>query len=154
MMQIFDILTQARVAIGVHAASKKAVLEELARLVASDTPELTPAQAFDGLVFRERLGSTGLGNGIAIPHGRIKHLSTTVGAFLRTESAIDFDTIDGYPVDLFFALFVPQEATEEHLTMLAGLAEAFSDEELVAKLRTLATTQEIHAQLVVSQARQ
>ncbi len=153
-MQILDILTQARVAIDVHAASKKAVLEELARLVASDTHELTPAQAFDGLVFRERLGSTGLGNGIAIPHGRIKHLSTTVGAFLRTESAIDFDTIDGDPVDLFFALFVPQEATEEHLTMLASLAEALSDEELVAKLRMLATTQEIHAQLVESQARE
>ena len=153
-MQILDILTQARVAIDVHATSKKAVLEELARLVASDTSELTPAQAFDGLVFRERLGSTGLGNGIAIPHGRIKHLSTTVGAFLRTESAIDFDTTDGHPVDLFFALFVPQEVTEEHLTMLASLAEAFSDGELVAKLRMLTTTQEMHAQLVESQAKE
>ena len=153
-MQILDILTQARVAIDVHAASKKAVLEELARLVASDTSELTPAQAFDGLVFRERLGSTGLGNGIAIPHGRIKHLPTTVGAFLRTESAIDFDTTDGHPVDLFFALFVPQEATEEHLTMLASLAEAFSDDGLVAKLRILTTTQEIHARLVESQAKE
>jgi len=149
-MRIVDILTQTRVAINVNAASKKAVLEELARLVASDTPELTPAQAFDGLVFRERLGSTGLGNGIAIPHGRIAHLTATVGAFLRTESAIDFDAIDGNPVDLFFALFVPHEATEEHLAMLAGLAEAFSDEKLVAKLRVSSTTQDIHSMLVES----
>lgn len=147
-MQILDILPVERVAIDVNAASKKGVLEELARLVARDIPELTPAQAFDGLVSRERLGSTGLGNGIAIPHGRIKHLSTTVGAFLRTESALDFDAVDGKPVDLFFALFVPHEATDEHLAMLASLAEAFSNEELVGKLRVQATTQNIHALLV------
>lgn len=149
-MRITDILPQTRVAINVNAASKKAVLEELARLVASDTPDLTPAQAFDGLVYRERLGSTGLGNGIAIPHGRIEHLSATVGAFLRTESAIDFDAVDGKPVDLFFALFVPQEATDEHLAMLASLAEAFSNDELVGKLRMLTTAQNIHSLLVNS----
>ena len=149
-MQILDILSVERVAIDVHAASKKGALEELARLVARDTPELTPAQAFDGLVSRERLGSTGLGNGIAIPHGRIKHLSSTVGAFMRTASALDFDAVDGKPVDLFFALFVPQEATGEHLAMLASLAEAFSNEELVGTLRTLTTTQNIHALLVNS----
>ena len=84
-MQIRDILSVERVAIGVDATSKKAVLEELARLVTLGLPDLTPVQAFDGLVSRERLGSTGLGNGIAIPHGRIKHLSTAIGAFLRTE---------------------------------------------------------------------
>ena len=149
-MQILDILSAERVAIDVNAASKKAVLEELARLVGSDIPDLTPAQAFDGLVSRERLGSTGLGNGIAIPHGRIKHLSNTVGAFLRTESALDFDAVDGEPVDLFFALFVPQEATDEHLAILADLAKAFSNEELVGKLRMLTTTQNIYSLLVNS----
>ncbi len=149
-MQILDILSIERVAIDIKAASKKAVLEELARLVSREIPELTPAQAFDGLVSRERLGSTGLGNGIAIPHGRIKHLSTATGAFLRTESGLDFDAVDGKPVDLFFALFVPQEATDEHLAMLASLAEAFSNEDLVAKLRTLTTTQQIHSLLVNS----
>lgn len=149
-MQILDILSAERVAIDVNAASKKAVLEELARLVGSDIPDLTPAQAFDGLVSRERLGSTGLGNGIAIPHGRIKHLSNTVGAFLRTESALDFDAVDGESVDLFFALFVPQEATDEHLAILADLAKAFSNEELVGKLRMLTTTQNIYSLLVNS----
>jgi PTS system nitrogen regulatory IIA component len=149
-MRIVDILLPTCVAINVNAASKKAVLEALARLVAGDTPDLTPAQAFDGLVLRERLGSTGLGNGIAIPHGRIEHLSGTVGAFLKTASPVDFDAIDGEPVDLFFALFVPQQATEEHLAILASLAEAFSDDELISKLRTLATPQNIHSLLVSS----
>ena len=149
-MGVVDILTPARVAIDVHAASKKAVLEELARLVASDTPELTPAQAFDGLIVRERLGSTGLGHGIAIPHGRIEHLSGMGGAFLRTDSAIDFDAIDGEPVDLFFALFVPVDTTDVHLAMLANLAASFSDTNLVASLRELASTQRVHALLVDS----
>jgi nitrogen PTS system EIIA component len=147
-MAVADILTPARVAIGVHATSKKAVLEELARLVASGARELTPAQAFDGLIVRERLGSTGLGNGIAIPHGRIEHLSAMVGAFLRTENPIDFDAIDGEPVDLFFALVVPVDTTEEHLAMLADLAASFSDEELVGKLRELASTTKVHSLLI------
>ena len=126
------------------------MLEELARLVTIGLPDLTPVQAFDGLVSRERLGSTGLGNGIAIPHGRIKHLSTAIGAFLRTESALDFDAIDGQPVDLFFALFVPQEATDTHLTMLASLAKTFSNEILVGRLRMLTTTQTVHSLLVTA----
>ena len=149
-MQIRDILSVERVAIGVDATSKKAVLVELARLVTIGLPDLTPVQAFDGLVSRERLGSTGLGNGIAIPHGRIKHLSTAIGAFLRTESALDFDAIDGQPVDLFFALFVPQEATDTHLTMLASLAKTFSNEILVGRLRMLTTTQTVHSLLVTA----
>lgn len=151
-MEIVDILTPARIAIGVQAASKKAVLEELARLVAGDTPELTPAQAFDGLILRERLGSTGLGKGIAIPHGRIEHLNGMVGAFLRTTSAIDFDAIDGEPVDLYFALFVPKDTTQEHLTMLANLAEAFTNDQLVSKLRALTSAETIHALLAESSA--
>ncbi|HCU90506.1 MAG TPA: PTS sugar transporter subunit IIA [Gammaproteobacteria bacterium] len=149
-MQIHDILSVERVAIGVDAASKKAVLEELARLVTFRSPDLTPVQAFDGLISRERLGSTGIGNGLAIPHGRIKHLTTAIGAFLRTESALDFDAIDGQPVDLFFALFVPEEATDTHLTMLASLAKTFSDERLVGRLRTLPTTQTVYSLLVTA----
>ncbi len=147
-MGIVDILTPTRIAIGVQVASKKAVLEHLARLVSTDTLELAPAQAFDGLVTRERLGSTGLGKGIAIPHGRIDHLSAMVGAFLRTEAAIDFDAIDGEAVDLFFALFVPKNTNEEHLAMLANLAELFTDDVLIGKLRELTSTQKIHSLLI------
>tara|TARA_R110002096_G_scaffold42642_7_gene114850 strand:+ start:1776 stop:2225 length:450 start_codon:yes stop_codon:yes gene_type:complete len=147
-MQIADILPASRVAIDVPVLSKKAVLEELARLVAVDTPNLTPAQAFDGLIARERLGSTGLGNGIAIPHGRIPHLQTMQGAFLRTATAVDFDAIDGEPVDLFFALFVPQDTTAEHNATLAELARLFVDEALVRELREQAAAQTVHRLLV------
>lgn len=149
-MEIVDILPPESIAINVSAASKKAVLEELARLVSRNVPSLTPAQAFDGLILRERLGSTGLGNGIAIPHGRIRHLPAMAGAFLRTDTAIDFDAIDGEPVDLFFALFVPEDTTEEHLVMLSHLAEAFSDEGLVCKLREVESAQKVHSILASS----
>ncbi len=151
-MKIADILTPARIAIGVQANSKKAVLEHLARLAAADTLELTAAQAFDGLVVRERLGSTGLGRGIAIPHGRIDHLSAMMGAFLRTETALDFDAIDGEAVDLFFALFVPKNTNDEHLARLANLAESLADESLVGKLRELTSTQKIHSLLAETPA--
>ncbi|MFT4561399.1 MAG: PTS system nitrogen regulatory IIA component [Gammaproteobacteria bacterium] len=143
-MEIVDILTPTRIAIDVGVASKKGVLEELARLGATEISGFTPAQAFDSLVTRERLGSTALGNGIAIPHGRIARLDVMVGALLRTTSPIDFDAIDGEPADLFFALFVPDQTTEEHLAMLAKLAEAFSDQPLVDKLRCLDSVENIH----------
>lgn len=147
-MRIADILPASRVALDVPALSKKAVLEELARLVVIDSSNLTPAQAFDGLIARERLGSTGLGNGIAIPHGRIAHLQAMEGAFLRTATAIDYDAIDGEPVDLFFALFVPQDTTAEHNATLAELAKLFVDETLVNELREQASTETVHALLV------
>jgi PTS system nitrogen regulatory IIA component len=146
-MEIGDILSVERVVLDVQAVSKKAVLEELARLGAGGTPNLTPAQAFDGLIARERLGSTGLGNGIAIPHGRITHLASMQGAFLRTAAPIDFDAIDGAPVDLFFALFVPQSTTKEHLDMLARLAEGFSDAAFVDRLRQLTSAETIYSLL-------
>lgn len=147
-MEIADILPASRVATDVPALSKKAALEELARLVATDTPNLTPAQAFDGLIARERLGSTGLGNGIAIPHGRITHLQAMQGAFMRTATPIDFDAVDGEPVDLFFALFVPQDTTAEHNETLASLARLFVDEKLVAELRAQTSAETVHRLLV------
>ena len=151
-MEIVDILSPGRIALGVQANSKKAVLEELARLVAGEIAELTPAVAFDGLINRERLGSTGLGQGIAIPHGRIGHLKEMAGAFLRTESAIDFDAIDGAPVDVYFALFVPTDTTDAHLAMLAKLAELFTDTGFVSNLRELKSAEDIHSLFVESHA--
>jgi PTS system nitrogen regulatory IIA component len=146
-MHVADILLPRRVTVDVDAISKKAVLEELARLASTDTPHLTPAQAFDGLIVRERLGSTGLGQGIAIPHGRIAHLRVMQGAFLRTENPIDFDALDGEPVDLFFALFVPEDTTAEHNEMLGELARLFSDAELVNGLRTETSSETVYSLL-------
>jgi nitrogen PTS system EIIA component len=134
-MQVFDILTRERVVCGIKARSKKAILEVLAHLIASPASELGSAEVFNSLLSRERLGSTGLGHGVAIPHGRINHGSRTYGAFARTEEGIDFDALDNQPVDLFFSLLVPDKATDQHLQILAQLAEMFSDDEFLTRLR-------------------
>ena len=152
-MKVADILTPSRVVVDIPSSSKKAALEQLARCAAGGVAELTPAQAFDSLIVRERLGSTALGQGIAIPHGRVSHLRSMVGAFMRVSNGVEFDAIDGEPVDLFFALFVPGDANAEqsntdHLEMLSQLAALFSDIELVAKLRDEKSVQQLHQLLL------
>jgi PTS system nitrogen regulatory IIA component len=135
-MQVSEILSPDRVRSDVNSHSKKAALEELAALIADANPELTRTEVFDSLIARERLGSTGLGQGIALPHGRLKSTDHTLGAFIRLHAGIEFDAIDHKPVDLLFALLVPEESTEEHLQILARLAELFSKPEVLEKLRS------------------
>ncbi len=108
--------------------SKKRALELLSSLLADVEPELGECEIFNGLVARERLGSTGLGHGVAIPHGRFKHLDGAYGALIKLNEAVDFDAVDGEPVALVFALMVPEESTDEHLQLLSSLAEMFRDE--------------------------
>jgi len=134
-MQIADILTPSRISISASISSKKGVLEELARMIAEDKAELTQTEIFDSLCARERLGSTGLGHGVAIPHGRLKGNKQTLGAFIQLRDGIDYDAVDQQPVDLLFALLVPEESTDEHLQILARLAELFSDADLLRRLR-------------------
>ncbi len=93
---------------------------------------------FDSLFAREKLGSTGLGQGVAIPHGRIKGLKQAVGAFLRLATPVPFDSPDGRPVDLLFVLLVPEQATEQHLQILSELAQNFSDRAFREKLHAAA----------------
>jgi PTS system nitrogen regulatory IIA component len=95
---------------------------------------------FDSLFAREKLGSTGLGQGVAIPHGRIKGLKQAAGAFLRLASPVPFDSPDGRPVNLLFVLLVPEQATEEHLQILSELAQRFSDRAFRESLQTAADT--------------
>lgn len=135
-MQISQILTSARIRTDVPDRSKKAVLETLASLIAGADPGLTQTEVFNSLISRERLGSTGLGQGIALPHGRLKNGKLTLGAFVRLESGIDFDAVDHKPVDLLFALLVPEESTDEHLKILSQLAELFSQPDILNRLRT------------------
>lgn len=134
-MEISEIITPDRVVSNTPVNSKKAALETLAGLISSADAGLTQAEAFESLIAREKLGSTGLGYGIALPHGRRKGGLKTIGAFMRTESAVQYDAIDQKPVDLFFALLVPEESTDEHLEILSKLAKIFSDSGLVAKIR-------------------
>src|SRR5690606_38825765 len=107
--------------------SKKKALEELANLLARGVPGVQPSDILTSLSTREKLGSTGLGHGVAIPHGRIAGVSQSVGAFMRLKHPLDYDAHDGQPVDLVFGLLVPQGATETHLKHLAAIAEMFSD---------------------------
>lgn len=96
---------------------------------------MTEDEIFESLIERERLGSTGLGHGVAIPHARLKGREEAIGAFLKLDTGIDFDAIDQQPVDLVFALLVPEHYTDEHLHILANLAEIFGDEPFCEKLR-------------------
>ncbi|MGW8246667.1 MAG: PTS sugar transporter subunit IIA [Acidiferrobacterales bacterium] len=132
-MKVNDILTPARIELAMRAASKKRALEGLSELIAADT-NLNSTVVFQSLIDRERIGSTGIGENIAIPHGRLKGLDQPVGAFTILEQQIDFDAIDQKPVNIIFALVVPEEATDEHLQLLAQLAKIFSNKEAKEKL--------------------
>jgi len=146
-MLIKEILTLSRVETGVNLLSKKAVLEHLSEMLGSDCDELTNMEIFEGLLSRERLGSTGLGNGIAIPHGRMAGITETQGAFLKLQEGVDFDAVDNKPVDMFFALLVPEESTDEHLQILSRLAKMYSDDEYLENLRNQNNPETIYSLL-------
>jgi PTS system nitrogen regulatory IIA component len=130
-----EFITESRIICGLELSSKKRLLEALARLLASEHPGLNPDIVFERLLERERLGSTGLGHGIALPHARVKEVKEALGAFVSSVKGVDYDAMDGEPVDLAFALLVPESATEEHLQLLAKLAGLFSDPRVRKRLR-------------------
>ena len=98
------------------------------------------------------MGSTGIGHGVAIPHGRVQTGGKSIGVFLQLQDAIDFDAIDNKPVDLIFGLLVPQDSTDEHLQILANLASLFSDEAMCEKIRQAKDSNEIHKLIIEWQA--
>jgi PTS system nitrogen regulatory IIA component len=140
-------LSPSRVALRAQVASKKRALEMLGELIVQEDPSLNQAEVFNSLWERERLGSTGLGRGVAIPHGRLKGIEQMRCAFMRFKEPVDFDTADDQPVDMACALLVPAESTSEHLNTLALLAEMFSDVEFCAELRAARSDQELYALL-------
>lgn len=129
------LLVPARVACHLDITSKKRSLETAAELLVADTDALQAGAVFDRLLERERLGCTGLGHGIALPHARIASLCEPRGAFLTLAAPVDFDALDGEPVDLIFALLVPEAAEERHLQILADLAQRFNDADFRDRLR-------------------
>ena len=142
-MKILDILSPTHVFSNVECNSKKAAMELLAKNIASSNNGIDQIDVIDCLIARERLGSTGLGNGIAIPHGRLKYCEKTIATFIQLNNGIDYGAIDNMPVDLIFALIVPEESTDEHLQILAILAKMLSETETVDKLRNSKTAKEI-----------
>lgn len=126
MNPFIKLLPESHILLDLDASSKKRVFEQ-AGLLFENHLGIARATVFDSLFAREKLGSTGLGQGIAIPHGRIKGLKHATGAFLRLANPVPFDSPDGRPVNLLFVLLVPEQATEEHLQILSELAQRFAD---------------------------
>lgn len=146
-MRVSDILIPERVACDLDSTSKKGVLDALTELFVLASPRLSRATILDSLVARERLGSTGLGSGVAIPHGRINLHDETIGAFAKLPKGIDFEANDNQPVDMFFALLVPEDSTEEHLRILSQLAEMFSDGSFLERLRGESSSTDLYTLL-------
>ncbi len=135
-MQISEILSSDSILRGQDFTSKKMALEELSKLLANTDSSIRYIEVFDCLVAREKLGSTGLGKGIAIPHARLKGSKKTIAAFIQLQHGINYDAIDEVPVDILFALLVPEDSTDEHLEILSHLAEMFSNSETLEQLRS------------------
>lgn len=141
-MQLRDVLSPDRIAVGLTATSKKTLLETASELLA-ESNGADSREIFDTLCQRERLGSTGLGHGVAIPHGRVEGQTETVAAILRLKRPISFDAPDNQPVDLFFVLAVPPTCTDAHLNLLAGVAELLGDPERREAIREAESPQAI-----------
>lgn len=143
MSLIANLLNPSNVLIDLDASSKKRVFEQ-AGLLFENNQGIARSEVFDSLFARERLGSTGLGLGVAIPHGRIKGLKDAVGAFIRLSTPVQFDAPDGQPVGLLFVLLVPEQANEQHLKLLSELAQMFSDADFRKQLQAADSADAVH----------
>ena len=135
MHALNQILSPDRTICRAPNVSNKRLFETIARIFSDDQPSLTYDKILDQLIAREKLGSTGMGQGIAIPHCRVTECVEPLGAILTLEEAIPFDAPDDQPVDLLFILLVPKEAHQQHLDILAEIARLFSQEDLCERLR-------------------
>jgi PTS system nitrogen regulatory IIA component len=142
-----------RVATRVEIGSKKRLLEVLGELLARNDLTLSPEGVFGHLLERERLGSTGLGHGIALPHARMKGVTEAIGAFVQIGTGIDFDAVDDEPVDLAFAMLVPEAASEMHLQLLSTLAAIFSDAATREALRRADSPEDVIELLAAAEER-
>ena len=143
MNRLSQILPPSQVLVRVEATSKKRAFEE-AGLLFENQHGMNRALITDSLFARERLGSTGLGHGVAIPHGRIKGLKQPLAGFMRLAEPIPFESPDGKPVSLLIFLLVPEQATQQHLEILSEIAQLLSDREMREGLATLPTPEAVH----------
>jgi PTS system nitrogen regulatory IIA component len=143
-MRLDTILTPERSYCDLPGVSKKRFLTTISELIAEDTPTLNADSIYTALLAREQLGSTGIGNGIGIPHCRLAECKSITGALIKLEEGIDFDAVDSRRVDLLFVLIVPAEETHEHLKVLGALAALFHQESFCSKLRQAKSAQELY----------
>ena len=142
---ISNILTLERTQLGAQCSSKKRVIEYAANFLADKIPDANADDLYEHLIAREKLGSTGIGEGIAIPHSRLSECEDTLGALFILENSVDFDAIDRVPVDIVFVLLVPTEATDQHLQTLSMLAQKFSQQSFRDSLRKAGSSEELFA---------
>ena len=138
-MQLADVLDSDRIAVDISVSSKKSLLEKASELLASSPAGGDAREIFESLCQRERLGSTGLGHGVAIPHGRVGGQSEVTGAVIRLRHPIDLDAPDQQEVDLFFVLSIPDQGSSVYLQLLADIAQRFSDASHRERLRQAST---------------
>ncbi len=147
-MHIKNLLTPARILCQTNCNSKKRTLETLASLIAEGSDNINAADLFEQFISRERLGSTGIGEGIAIPHCRFNTSGTTLGALMTLAKPIDFDSVDNRPVDIIFAMLVPENAETEHLQTLAHLAEQLQNARYVNALRSATSVEDLYQKAI------
>lgn len=143
-MDLREILSLDCTRSAVQETSKKKILEVISQLVAPKLAGVSSEDVFDSLLQRERLGSTGIGLGIAIPHGRLSHASRPVAVLMTLATPIDFDAIDNQPVDIIFALLVPENEPEAHLKTLSEVAQRLDNRDVCRKLRAATNDEELY----------
>ena len=152
MSIISEILTQERTVCCAPGVSKKRLFEDIARVVCNDQRSMSYDDVLDRLIAREKLGSTAVGGGIAIPHSRVSCCKTPIGVLISLEEPIPFDAPDDIPVDLLFTLLVPEEAHQQHLDILAAIAQLFSVPTFCEKLRNAGSSRALY-ELICRQAK-
>lgn len=151
MISLEDVLTLDRTVIDMPGVSKKRVLEQIASLLSRDLAELDTLQIFEALIAREKLGSTGFGNGIAIPHCRLAGCTQPTSALVRLDQPVDFDAPDNQPVDLLFTLIVPAEATDVHLELLRQIAALLERPDTLKDLHAVSSAEALYQAAVSAQ---
>ncbi|WP_448549729.1 PTS IIA-like nitrogen regulatory protein PtsN [Thalassotalea fusca] len=144
-MKLHEILTEDCTLCAVPATSKKKILETISEKAAEHISGSTTFELLDSLITREKMGSTGIGNGIAIPHGRLPNTEKVIAVLVTTSEPVSFDSIDNRPVDIFIALFVPEEQCQQHLCTLQSIAQVFSDKRICKQARKCETSHELYS---------
>lgn len=150
-MELSDILSLDCTRSAVQETSKKKILELISQMVAPKLGGVSRDDVFDSLLQRERLGSTGIGLGIAIPHGRLSNASHPVAVLMTLSTPIEFEAIDNQPVDIIFALLVPQDEPETHLKTLQAVAQKLNNRDYCRKLRATDSAESLHTLFTESQ---
>lgn len=151
-MRVRELLSEDRTYSGIAVSSKKRLLDQVAQLAAASCDDLDEQAVFEALVAREKLGSTGIGEGIAIPHCRLGCCDSATGLLLKLSEPVEFDAVDGRPVDLVFVLLVPEQDPEQHLKTLSHLANLFNDDDYRKELRQATSSQKLFQVAVESAA--